>query len=65
MSSRSCECECHDAKFESEKSVCVSRGSYYWDERTCQCRSKTVAPRETDPRLTNCLEDFSSLPYSR
>ena len=62
---RSCECDCQDAKFGSEKSVCVSRSSHYWDERTCQCRSKTVSPRETDARLANCLDDFSGLHHSR
>ena len=61
---RSCECVCEDSVFGGEKSVC-STSSHYWDERTCQCRSKTVAPRETDAMMGNCLDDFSSLQYTR
>ena len=45
--SRTCECECEEAIFGTEKAMCETRTTTYWDTKTCHCRSKSVAPRET------------------
>jgi len=44
--------------------MCDTRSTTYWDSKTCQCRSKNVAPRETDTIMSNCLEDFPMMAYS-
>ena len=33
--------------------------------KTCQCRSKSVAPRETDAMISNCMDEFPIMSYSR
>ena len=53
------------AIFGAEKVMCDTRSTTYWDSKTCQCRSKNVAPRETDTIMSNCLEDFPMMAYSR
>ena len=62
---RSCECECEEAVFGSQKAMCETRSTTYWDSKSCQCRSKSVAPRETDAMMANCLEDFPMMAYTR
>lgn len=61
---RSCECECEEAVFGSQKAMCETRSTTYWDSKSCQCRSKSVAPRETDAMMANCLEDFPMMAYT-
>ena len=80
---RSCECECEEEIFGSEKAMCETRSTTFWDSKlenvflnvinstnqlsgkTCQCRSKSVAPRETDAMMSNCLDEFPMMSYSR
>ena len=62
---RSCECQCEEAVFGSQKAMCETRSTTYWDSKSCQCRSKSVAPRETDAMIANCLEDFPMMAYTR
>jgi len=61
---RSCECECEEAIFGSEKAMCETRSTTFWDSKTCQCRSKSVAPRETDAMISNCMDEFPIMSYS-
>jgi len=61
---RTCECECEEAIFGAEKAMCETRSTTYWDKGTCQCRSKSVAPRETDQMIANCLDDFPMMAYT-
>ena len=55
-----CECECPAWEFGEKKVVCEMRRDYYWDSRTCQCASKTVAPRGVDLHNYNpgCGDDL-------
>lgn len=44
-----CECECDEATFGEERRRCEGRSITYWDTRSCQCKSKSIAPRGLDP----------------
>jgi len=44
-----CECECDEASFGEERKRCEGRSITYWDTRSCQCKSKSIAPRGLDP----------------
>jgi len=44
-----CECECDEATFGEERKRCEGRSITYWDTRSCQCKSKSIAPRGLDP----------------
>ena len=49
-----CECECEQRFYGEEKMMCESRVSTYWDSMSCQCRSKSVAPRGADTQDYDC-----------
>ena len=48
-----------------QRAMCETRSTTYWDSKSCQCRSKSVAPRETDAMMANCLEDYPMMAYTR
>merc|ERR1719507_1158009 len=51
-----CECECRGAELEEAKQRCQGReGVSFWDERRCECRSRSVAPRGIDAQDPSCI----------
>lgn len=51
-----CECECRGAELEEAKLRCQGReGVSFWDTRSCQCRSRNVAPRGIEAQDPSCI----------
>ena len=53
-----CECECEERFYGEQKVLCESRVSTYWDSTTCQCKSKSVAPRGADTQEYDCYGPY-------
>ena len=51
-------------KILNRKNIC-SKKLFLFVGKTCQCRSKSVAPRETDAMISNCMDEFPIMSYSR
>jgi len=49
-----CECECEERFYGEQKTMCESGVTTYWDLSTCQCKSKSVAPRGADQQDYDC-----------
>ena len=43
-----CECECPALEFGERQAHCELRRDTFWDSKSCQCRSKTIAARGVD-----------------
>ena len=48
FNNRTCECECEEREYMEQRLQCEMTKNTYWDTVSCQCRSKSVAPRGVD-----------------
>ena len=59
-----CECECEERFYGEQKIMCESRVSTYWDSMSCQCKSKSVAPRGADTQDYDCYGENGRYGYN-